>query len=447
MNIKLSNIWEYLRSSLWFIPIIMTTLAIALAFGLLHVDELFKEHQSRDSILFYTGGGDNARAILSTIASSMITVAGVVFSITIVTLSLSSTQFGPLLLRTFMKDTSSQLTLGSFVATYIYCLVVLRNVITEGDADRIPNLSVAFALVLTTMNIIVLIHFIHHVSTSIQAKSVIHRVSTELYASMDRVFPEEQGSVAEEELVEQRLDLAGRTITTDVFHKKDGYIQAIDDDALWKLITKDDLVMELDVKPGDHVVKGSPFCTLHSRGPVPGELKKKIAGTIILGYYRTSEQDIEFSIDQLSEIALRALSPSLNDPFTAMACINRLCSALCRLTDRRFPSPYRKDEQGVLRLISRRKPTFATLLAAAFDKVRCSAHGSAAVLTQLTWAMTVIFQRARTDGQRRIITQQADLLYESAMRSIEEPHDRKELLEHYAVFAKANGAPGSSGHR
>ncbi len=447
MNIKLSNIWEYLRSSLWFIPLLMTGLSIALAFGLLHVDELFKGHQISDSIWFYTGGGANARAILSTIANSMITVAGVVFSITIVALSLSSTQFGPRLLRTFMKDTSTQLTLGSFVASYIYCLVVLRNVITQNDTDQIPNLSVAFALILTIINILVLIYFIHHVSTSIQAESVIRRVSTELYASMDRVFPEQLGSGTEEDHLEQHLDLAGRTVTTHVAHDEDGYIQAVDSDALWKLILEADLVMEMNVKPGDHVVKGSPFCVLHSTLSVPGEMKKEIAGTIILGYYRTSEQDMEFSIDQLSEIALRALSPSLNDPFTAIACINRLCSAMCRLTDRNFPSPYRKDEQGVLRVISRRKPTFASLFSAAFDKIRRSAHGNAAVLTHLTWALTVIFQRARTDAQRRIIAQQADLLYESVMRTIEAPHDRIVMLEHYAVITMTNDAPENSGHR
>ena len=154
MNIKLANIWEYLRSSLWFIPLIMTALSIAVAIGLLHLDEIFEKDKISYSIWFYTGGAENARAILSTIASSMITVAGVVFSITIVALSLSTTQFGPRLLRTFMKDTSTQLTLGSFVASYIYCLVVLRNVITQNDADHIPNLSVAFALILTITNIV-----------------------------------------------------------------------------------------------------------------------------------------------------------------------------------------------------------------------------------------------------------------------------------------------------
>ncbi len=432
MKIKLANIWEYLRASLWFIPLIMTALSIAVAIGLLHLDEIFEKDKISYSIWFYTGGADNARAILSTIASSMITVAGVVFSITIVALSLSTTQFGPRLLRTFMKDTSTQLTLGSFVASYIYCLVVLRNVITQDDADQIPNLSVAFALILTITNIIVLIYFIHHVSTSIQAESVIRRVSKELHASMDRLFPEELGTGAENDRHDRTIDHSVHAITTKVVHEKDGYVQAIDDEALWELIVKADLVLEMLVRPGDHVVKDSPICTLHSRHPVPEELKKEIAGTIILGYYRTSEQDIEFSIDQLNEIALRALSPSLNDPFTAMACINRSCSAMCRLTDRKFPSPNRKDDQGVVRIISRRTPTFGSLFHASFDKIRRNAEGNEAVLRHLTWAMTVIHQRARTGEQREIILHFADLLYASVMRSIGEPHDRKAMLDLYA---------------
>nr|MDQ3101329.1 DUF2254 domain-containing protein [Bacteroidota bacterium] len=208
MNLKLSNLKEYLRASLWFVPVLMSILAIALAFLMLQLDRnVDSNNDFISSLLFYSGGSENARAILSTIASSMIQVAGVVFSITVVVLSLSSSQFGPRLLRTFMKDWSTQLIIGSFVATYIYCLVVLRNVITFDDRDFVPNLSIAFALILTLVNIILLIYFIHHVATSIQADSLIHRVDKELNGNMARLFPEKLGKGGDENVQNASTEL------------------------------------------------------------------------------------------------------------------------------------------------------------------------------------------------------------------------------------------------
>ncbi len=141
----------------------------------------------------YTRGPDGARAVLSTIAGSMITVAGVVFSVTIVALSLASNQFGPRLLRNFMRDRGNQIVLGTFVATYLYCLLVMRTVQGMDGSQFVPHLSVTVAILMAVASLGVLIYFIHHVAVSIQAPELIANVAHELHEAIDRLFPEELG--------------------------------------------------------------------------------------------------------------------------------------------------------------------------------------------------------------------------------------------------------------
>lgn len=417
MGTKLTNLLGYLRSSLWFIPAIMMVLSVCSAFGMLALDEHVNTSDMKLSLLFYTGGSDNAREILSTIASSMITVAGVVFSVTVVALSLSSTQFGPRLLRTFMKDKGTQLSLGSFVATYIYCLVVLRNVITTTDEDFIPNLSIAFAIVLTLVNLMVLIYFIHNVSISIQADRVIDRVYAELTDGINKLFPEELGHGDKED----HNDLSGRPLDQlhkfSVIHKKDGYVQALDTEMLWGSARKNELVLEVHRIPGDLLVPEDEVMTVYSNGPLPDDVANELRDAYILGYQRTAEQDLGATTDQLVEIAMRALSPSLNDPFTAMTCIDRLCAGFCRLAGRKFPSPYRYDSDGKLRMITRGVVTFEKLFRGSFVRITEKAVNDLQVLQRMQWAMCTLDHYARTAEQKEVISQHKQYLQRRIVRS------------------------------
>jgi uncharacterized membrane protein len=424
MNIKLSNIKEYLRASLWFIPVLMSAMAIGSAFLMLHLDDtLDLDEDLTRNMWFYSGGAENARAILSTISSSMIQVAGVVFSITIVVLSLSSSQFGPRLLRTFMKDWSTQLVLGSFVATYIYCLVVLRNVITQNDRDVVPNLSIAFAMVLTLVNIVVLIYFIHHIATSIQADKVIDRVDKELAGGVSRLFPEELGEGREEVDESGMLDRSVHTHRFELRLAHHGYLQALDTEELWELGGKADLLLELMHRPGQYIIARSTVCIVHARMPLPEGLAEQMRSCFILGYQRTPEQDVEFSLDQLVEVALRALSPSLNDPFTAMACVDRLTSAVTVLAGRRFPSAHRFSKEGRLRMITHHPVTFPLLFSTAFDRIRIGASENPTVLIRMLRSMGRLLEHCRTHEQRELVQGQARMLMRACEQVIEEPHD------------------------
>jgi uncharacterized membrane protein len=424
MNIKLSNLREYLRASLWFVPVLMSAVAIGAAFLMLHLDRVLDtEDNFASNLWFYAGGSENAREILSTIASSMIQVAGVVFSITVVVLSLSSSQFGPRLLRTFMKDWSTQLIIGSFVATYIYCLVVLRNVLTQDDEDFIPNLSIAFSIVLTLINIILLIYFIHHVATSIQADTLIHRVDQELGGNMKRLFPEKLGEGDEDRDGPTEFENAAYPNRIILTFKEHGYVQSLDNDALWDLAVEEDLLLEINNRPGQYVVEGGVMLVVHARKQIPDKVPGRLRDGFILGHQRTAEQDVEFSIDQLVEVALRALSPSLNDPFTAMSCIDRLTSAMIGFIERRFPSPYRYDEKGFLRVLAREQLSFPLIFSAAFDRIRLSALKNPAVLIRLLKAMNMILPYCRTPEQLRSVQDQIEMLMHAGEQSVEEQHD------------------------
>ena len=193
MKTKLINLWEALHTSFWFLPALMTFAAIGLSFATIALDWVVQESLLKRVALVWIGGIEGARQLLSTIAGSMITVAGVVFSITIVVLALASSQFGPRLLRNFMRDRGNQVVLGTFIATFTYCLLVLRSIHGGDGTPFVPYISVSLGIALALVSVAVLIYFIHHVSVIIQAPTVIAMVAAELEDGIERLFPEKLG--------------------------------------------------------------------------------------------------------------------------------------------------------------------------------------------------------------------------------------------------------------
>jgi len=431
MKTRLLNLWEVVRTSFWLIPGLMVFSAIGLSFAIVAMDRMVELDHHRVFGFLYAGGPEGARSILSTIAGSMITVAGVAFSITIVALTLASSQFGPRLLRSFMRDTGNQIVLGTFIATFIYCLLVLRSVYSVGGHDFVPGISVTFALVLTVVNVGVLIYFIHHVSTSINADRVIAAVYHELSENIHRLFPEKLGYE-----FEQSKNDRSRTQPTEgrynhvcaIVALKSGYLQAIDSDSLLKNAGEHDFLIHLPVRPGEFIVRGTTLAKVESNEQFNEGLAEQVLDSFIVGLQRTPEQDAEFSIHQLVEVALRALSPGINDPFTAITCIDQLGSALCILTDRAFPSPYRYDDEGRLRVIA--KPlTFEGVINAAFDQIRQYGRTSVAVTIRLLETLTTIADHARNSEQRQAILRHADMIAHVSQGSITEKNDRDDIQQ------------------
>ena len=425
---------DSIRSSLWFWPVLMTSLAIALSQGLILFDQsLWIARQRAASagsdtvgVAWIFGlGAEGARALLATIAGSMISIAATVFSITIVALSLAAGQLGPRLLRTFMRDRGTQLSLGMFVATFAFCIVVLGVVRGGDDAAFVPSVSVAAALVLALSSLAVLIYFIHHVAKSIQAPEVIAVVGSELDDAIETVFPEpvsSDGAGTEPIAPAARPDGDAKVVHS----PRAGYVQQIDLDALLALASEADLVIALARRPGEHVLAGTAIATVWPAATLDDERKRRVCEAFAFGRVRTPVQDLQFLIQQLVEIAQRALSPGINDPATAEACIDRLAAALGTLAGRQQPSDQRADDAGRTRLIVARPDTFKALLDAAFDPIRNYSGGSLQVGLKLAGVLGELGHLARGEEQRRALLDQAEMVGRMT-QALTEPRDRQQL--------------------
>ncbi|PSN12800.1 DUF2254 domain-containing protein [filamentous cyanobacterium CCT1] len=438
-HIKLSKYWESLRSSYWFLPTLMATGAIAVAFALLAIDRSGAIDISNTSAFswIYQGGAEGARAVLSVIAGSMVTVAVTAFSITIVALQLASSHFGPRLLRNFMQDQGNQIVLGTFIATFIYCLLVLRTIRGEDYQLFVPHLSVTVGVVLAMVSIAVLIYFIHHASTIIQASHVIVDVSHDLEQVTNRLFPETLGRDLDQQ------DEGAKDVPTDfeaaaqpVRSEKTGYLQAIENETLMQVACDEDLVLRVQAFPGAFVMTDSPLVMVYPADRITPDIAKQINRAFVMGRELTKQQNVAFPIEQLVEIALRALSPAVNDPFTAIRCIDRLADGLARLAGRELPSPYRYDQAHHLRVIAA-PVKFETLADTAFSQIRQYGSADSVVVSRLLAAIAAIAPFTRHSKQRYILQQHLEAIWQSSQQNLNHPQDIQTVEEQYHIALAA----------
>jgi uncharacterized membrane protein len=404
---RLRALWAYLRGTFWLVPSTMTLGAAALAFGMVWLDELATGEFIGQLSWVYTGGPDGAREVLSTIAGSMITVAGVSFSITIVALTLASQQFGPRILRNFLRDMGNQVVLGTFVSTFLYCLLVLRTVRGLEGTEFVPHLAVTTGVVLATFSLGVLIYFIHHVSTSIQATRIIANVAGDLDRAIDDLFPDKPGS-------EREASIPNDPAPTGPFDndapavraRSAGYVQAIDYERLVRMAQEHKLVVRVEATPGTFVREGGHLLIAGRPLPVDGNDEQAFRSAFVIGSERADTQDITFFIDQLVELAVRALSPGINDPETARSCIDRLEHAACRMTGRQPPSSVRYDQDGQARVISPAL-TIETIAASAFEEIGRYGRASVSVTCRLLTAVESVGRCVNGEADRRALARLA----------------------------------------
>lgn len=429
-NTKLSKFWDTLRSSYWFLPGIMALASMMLAFTLLEIDQTETIKTGKLSWI-YRGGPEGARGLLSAVASSMVTVAATAFSITIVALQLAASNFGPRLLRNFMQDTGNQIVLGTFIATFLYCLLVLRTIHGEDYNLFVPQLSVTVGIILAIASIGVLIYFIHHASTIIQASHVIASVADELDSAIDRLFPNTIGEDSPEENNETvTLPKDIKTQSCPIQSTRTGYLQIIDDTLLMQTACQYNLLFRLTLKPGEFVVEGKPLLLAYPEERVTHKLIEQVNQAFLLGTERTEQQDIEFPINQLVEIALRALSPGINDPFTAMRCIDRLSAGLVQIVQRPIPSAYRYDNRHTLRVIAEPVP-FETLADSAFSQIRRYAASDLAVTVRLLQAIQLVIDFAHDFKYLSTLRQHAEAVFQGSCNHLSEEGDRQLVEEQY----------------
>ena len=442
MKSRIVHFWNTINSSLWFIPAVMTFVTVAVSVVTISLDAMVKEKLVDRLGWVWAGGPHGAREILSTIAGSMITVAGVVFSITVVVLALASSQFGPRLLRNFMRDKGNQIVLGTFISTFTYCLLVLRTVRGEdGGSEFVPYVSVTFGIALALASLGVLIYFIHHVSISIQAPIIIARVAAEFDRSVERMYPEMLGESADEQTeptnvrdIPLELERDGGRVPS----CGTGYLEAVDSDSLMRIAREKDLLIRINFRPGEFIVEGSDLVLTWPRQIIDQSLIDSINTAIILSSERTESQDILFSVHQLVEIAVRALSPGINDPFTAMTCVDHLGAALCRLAQRKIPSPYRYDDEGKLRVIAK-GAAFAEVADTAFTPIRQYGRSSALVTIRLLTTLGVVAERVRREEDRQALVRHALMIERASRDALAEQAERAAVEDRYGSVLKLLG--------
>lgn len=427
---RLVNAWEKLRMSFWFVPTLMIAAAAILAVVTLFLDDHLSDAVRNNLPWIYGGGPEGARSVLSTIASSSITVAGTTFSITIAALSLASGQFGPRLLRNFVRDTGNQIVLGTFVATFLYCLLVLRTVQGIEDERVVPHISVTVGVLLSIANLGVLIYFIHHVAMSIRADQVIAIVGQDLDHTIEHLFPAQLGhGVIAADSPEALQSPEGRSDAEVLRFDNDGYVQVIDAETLMDSASEHDLIVTLLYRPGDFVVAGETAALLWPAAHVDRTTRETIRGAFMLGHERSAQQDVLFVMNQLVEVAVRALSPGINDPFTAISCLDRLTTVLCRVAQRPLPDGRRYSDDDRLRVVA--KPIrFEELVDAAFDQIRTYGRQDVKVMSRLLDLLTRIGGATSDPARRAPLIHQAELTYAGSAAALSADGDR-ETLEHY----------------
>ncbi|MBA2528539.1 MAG: DUF2254 domain-containing protein [Euzebyales bacterium] len=414
---------DYLREALWAGPTLAVVISAALASVLAELP---------GGIGFYNGDADGARQILTTVAGAIIAVTATVFSLTIVTLELASSQYSPRLLRNFLSDRGTQVVLSTFMGTFTYCLALLRAIPAAASPAALPQAALTGALGLVVASIAALVYYVHHVSQSIRIESILADVEAMTLATIRRVYrhgaaqslpPSPAGALA-------------------VPTEESGFVQAVDLDEMTRDAAAAGVVVALRPVVGEHVVRGTTLGWVWPDAPdarLPMDAMTDLLNrNVEVSFERTLNQDVAFGIRQLVDIAIRAISPAVNDPTTAVDAISHLTVLLCALARREVGHHARCDAGGALRVVLRGYD-FSEYLQQACGQIRRYGAGEPAVLVQLLVMLVEVGCQARDERGRAAVAEQVGLVLQDADREIQQPADREAV---HAMARKALRAAG-----
>ncbi|QIG81189.1 DUF2254 domain-containing protein [Stakelama tenebrarum] len=423
-----------LNASYWFLPALLTLAAILLSVLTHWIDRSFGHEWLSGITWLHDARPDGARALLSTISGSMISVAGTVFAITIAAVVYASGNYGPRLLTNFMTDKGNQLTLGVFIATFVYCLLVLRTVRQPDEAGMldmaagggfVPQVSLLVSFALALLSVAVLVYFLHHVPDSIRINRVVATIGTRALRAIESRFPDPD--CGEEPVA---LEDGG----TPVRAKRVGYVEVIDFATLEGICKAQGIGVRLAVRPGDFVHPDVPL--LHVSGSCGDQVPGQLRGAFAIGWSRTADQDLEYLLDELVEIALRALSPGINDPFTAITCLHWLSAATASLATRDLRRDADGDpsgDNGVQAL----PDDFAHFMQRGFGAVRASAASNHLASLNFLQALESVAAGPPSSARIALLQNEARRLLAQAETELAGPA-LEELRERVAAFAPSD---------
>jgi uncharacterized membrane protein len=402
--------WDRLKVSFWFAPAVMALGAIFLAWLVYWVDGLIPNELLENSRLILAGGVDEMRTILITIATTTLATAGVVFTLLTLPLSTVAAQYGSRLLRVFLGDRTTQLVLGMFVATFVYCLAAATSippVEVEPDAPQVTTTVGLFLMMVTFSSLIVLVQ---HISTMLQAPNIAARAGAELLDVIRAEIPE---VTSIEEVRQGRFESYPDSLAeADGYPlrvKSVGYIQYIDPETVATLARENDLMIRLLHKPGHFVRSEMTVALVWPAGGVDEQLEKQLRHAFQIGNVRTPTQDVAYAINQLAEMAVRAMSPAINDPFTAMTCMDYLGDGLALFVKQGEKASRYYDGKGKLRLLLE-PVSFDELVCGAFDMLRHASCENASVLLHMVEVIEGIGQEAKIPSARQTLLHQVSMI-------------------------------------
>ncbi|MCB9540481.1 MAG: DUF2254 domain-containing protein [Myxococcales bacterium] len=413
------RVWERLLSSFWFVPLLIALGALGLALLLVQLQQPGAAEIGPDA--------EGARAILSTIAGSMMTVVGVTFSMTLVALTLAAGQYSSRVLRNFMRDRVTQVVLGAFAGVFVYCVIVLRAVRRADDGLGVPDLAVSGGVALATGSIGVLIYFIHHVASSIQASTIIARVADETLAAVERQFPPRDADAPDPPPPPDDLDTRPWQPVT---APRSGYLGSLDLDALFDFARAHRTTVRVERGVGSFVVEGTPLVSVVWEQPPDEDDADHLRAAFVVGRHRTPEQDCAYGIRKLVDMAMRALSPGINDTTTAVMCVDYLSAILVRLAGRPTPPALRfersDDAPPALRVVTIEQP-FGPFVDAAFDQIRAFGGANAGLLLRLLGALETVGAATDALDRRLALARHVHAVADVVDRTIAAPIERVRL--------------------
>ncbi len=405
---RISSIKQRLSDSLWFVPSAIVLASLLLALALVDLSSALDAGLLVRYPRIFGASAESSRSMLSTIAGSMVTTAGVTFSVMVLAVSQASTQYTPRVMRNFMRDRLSQVTLGALIGVFVYCLIVLRTV-RSGDELFIPSVAVAAAVLLALVAVALLMYFIHHIASTLEAGEILGSVAKETLHSADRQFV---GELGEEEPAESLrssplwADADWRAIPC----SRSGYIQHLDVDGLLQTADQWNAVIRMERAVGEFVAQGTAIASIAGH-PVSDDVVSGVNDQYVIDTYRTVFQDPSFGIRQMVDIAIKALSPGVNDSTTAVTAVDYLAVVLVRIACRQIP-PNERLVRGEVRLIMR-QPTFGAMLDEAFSEIRRNASSNPRVLVSILGALELVAQAAKSPARRKAVVGQLDKVFET----------------------------------
>jgi uncharacterized membrane protein len=412
------NTWDRLEVSFWFAPAVMSLAAVLLAWVMFWFDSQIPNDALASSRFVLSGTPGEMRSALLNMAGTVLATAGVVFTLLTLPLSTVAAQYGSRLLRVFLGDRTTQFVLGMFVGTFVYCIAAALTIPPVDVNPEAPQLTATLGVYLMLATFATLILLVQHISTMLQAPNIAAAAGAELQDVLSAEISPEVTRGDDMQDGSETLPAPGaqgsssalpETAGYPVRARSTGYIQFIDPDILLTLAREKDLVIRLLRKPGHYVQTGAVVALVGPASRVDGHLDKLMRRAFQIGNGRTPTQDVEYAVNQLTEMAVRAMSPAINDPFTAMTCLDHMGDGLAQFIRQGERGSQHYDRDGRLRLLLE-PVTFAELLSAAFDMLRHASCDNASVLLHMLAVIDIIGQNVKTPEARRLLLRHVSLI-------------------------------------